>query len=154
MVQLTEKQKYEIIVRNELGQSSRQISDKMKINRKSALKWIKKYKNEESIKREKGSGRKRKTNKEDDKVIFGEMVNDDPNITTNEIQINLKDKNINLSTATIKKRLKENDFIYGEVIEKPLLTINHKQLRLKWAIEYYNTDWTTIKFSDETMIRK
>lgn len=69
MVQLTEKQRYEIIVRNELGQSSRQISDELKINRKGVLKWIKRYKNEESIKRQQCSGRKRKTNKEDDKKI-------------------------------------------------------------------------------------
>ena len=44
--------------------------------------------------------------------------------------------------------------IYGNTIKKPLLTENHKQLRLMWAIEHINTDWRTIKFSDETIIKK
>ena len=81
-------------------------------------------------------------------------MNENPNITTIEIKEKLKEKNINFGKTTIKERLKENEFIYCNVIEKPLLTSNHKQLRLKWAIEHYNTDWTTIKFSDETIIRK
>jgi len=126
----------------------------MKINRKGVLKWIKRYKKDKSINRHEGSGRKRKTNKEDDKKIFIEIINENPNITTEEIKDKLKEKNIDLGTTTIKDRLKENEFIYCKVVEKPLLTSNHKQLRLKWAIENYNTDWTTIKFSDETIIKK
>ena len=102
MIQFTEKQKYEIIVRNELGQSSRQIADEMNINRKGALKWINRYKNENSIKRKQGSGRKRKTNKNDDIQIIDE-IKGNPNVTTYEIQNKLQEKNINLSTATIKK---------------------------------------------------
>jgi len=81
MVQLTEKQKYEIIVRDELNQSSRYIANEMKINRKSVLKWIKKYKNNKTINRKEGSGRKRKTNEEDDKIIFTEIINENPIIT-------------------------------------------------------------------------
>ncbi len=106
MGQLTEKQKYEIIIRSELNQSSRFIADEMGINRKSVLKWIRKYKKDQNINRKKGSGRKRKTNKEDDKKIFTEIINENPIITTDEIKDKLKERNINLGTTTIKKKTK------------------------------------------------
>ena len=60
MVQLTEKQKYEIIFRNEINkQSMNAISKDMKITRETLTKWIKKYKSEGNLDRTKGSGRKK-----------------------------------------------------------------------------------------------
>jgi len=60
MVQLTEKQKYEIIFRSEINSdSSRKISQDMKINRITVTKWLDKYNNENNIDRKVGSGRKK-----------------------------------------------------------------------------------------------
>jgi len=40
MVQLTNKLKYEIIVKSEMGMSSNKIAESMNINVKTVLKWI------------------------------------------------------------------------------------------------------------------
>ncbi len=42
-MQLSEKRRYEIIIRHDNKQSSRKISKEMNINRKTVLHWIKIY---------------------------------------------------------------------------------------------------------------
>ena len=60
MVQMTEKQKYEIIFRNEVNkQSMNAIAKDMNIIRETVTKWVKKYKIEGNLDRTKGSGRKK-----------------------------------------------------------------------------------------------
>lgn len=59
MVQLTEKQKYEIIVKHEMGINNTKISTSMKISRPTIINWIKRYNESESIDRKEGSGRKK-----------------------------------------------------------------------------------------------
>ena len=153
MVQLNDKQRYEIIIRNEQKQSSRQIAKEMNINKNTVNKWINRYTKNESIKRLSGSGRKRKTTKDDDLIII-KSIDDTKIVTVDDININLKINNINISNSTIKNRLKEENYIYRNPIKKPLLTENHKQLRLWWALEHYNVDWKKVRFSDESIIRK
>ena len=58
MCQLTEKQRYEIIIRRDMNQSMRKIATEMNINLKTVLTWSNRYKNTNSIKRQIGSGRK------------------------------------------------------------------------------------------------
>ncbi len=59
MVQLTEKQKYEIIVKHEMNINNTLIAKNMGINRLTVINWIRRYKNTDSIERKKGSGRKK-----------------------------------------------------------------------------------------------
>lgn len=59
MTQLSEKQKYEIIIRHEMGISNNQIAKDMQITRPTIIKWLKRYDEEESLKRKEGSGRKK-----------------------------------------------------------------------------------------------
>ena len=59
MVQMTEKQKYEIIFRNEVNkQSMNAIAKDMNITRETVTKWVKKYKIKGNLDRTKGSERK------------------------------------------------------------------------------------------------
>ncbi len=60
MVQLTEKQKYEILFRVDINnQSLRKISEEMNINRLTVTKWFKQYKNDGNLDRTPGSERKK-----------------------------------------------------------------------------------------------
>jgi len=60
MVQLTEKQKYEIIILREENYKIDEIATKMNNNRKTVMKWINNYQLNGNIDRKEGSGRKRK----------------------------------------------------------------------------------------------
>jgi len=59
MVQLTDKQKYEIIVKHEMNINNTEIAKSMNISRPTIINWIKRYKNNNSIDRKEGSGRKK-----------------------------------------------------------------------------------------------
>ena len=56
---LTEKQKYEIIIRHEMGLSDTLIARNLGISRSTVIRWIKRYEETETIKRKGGSGRKK-----------------------------------------------------------------------------------------------
>lgn len=150
-MQLTEKQKYEIIVRHELGQTINKITRDMKITKKTARKWIQKYKEDENVSRKKGSGRNRKTTLEQDNDIVNEIKNNNL-LTAENIKDNLAEKQINISTRTVINRLNELGFSYKKPLTKPFLTEIHKDKRLKWALDNVNTDWNKIGFSDESSI--
>ena len=59
MSKLTEKQKYEIIIKHEMNISNSQIAKEMSITRPTVIKWIKRYNEEENVNRKIGSGRKK-----------------------------------------------------------------------------------------------
>ena len=59
MVQLTDKQKYEIIVKHEMNINNTEIAKSMDISRPTIINWINRYKNDKTIKRKEGSGRKK-----------------------------------------------------------------------------------------------
>ena len=56
-MQLTEKQKYEIIVLREENYKINEIANKMKINRITVMKWINRYEKYKNIERKEGSGK-------------------------------------------------------------------------------------------------
>ena len=59
MVQLTEKQKYEIVVKHELGINNVDISKSMNINRRTVINWLNRYSTTNTVDRKSGSGRKK-----------------------------------------------------------------------------------------------
>lgn len=61
-MQLSIKQKYDIVLRRENGHSTVQIAKDMKISRKTVSKWINRYKLDEKALIKVGSGRPPKGN--------------------------------------------------------------------------------------------
>jgi len=151
MVQLNEKQKYEIIIKHELKHTILQISTDMKINRKTVMKWINKYKKDKTVNRQIGSGRKRKTSKREDNEI-SKLMKQNKFYTSGEIKIILSEKNINVSEDTIIRRLHEMNYSYKNPIKKPLMSINAINNRYLWATENQKTEWENVIFSDESSI--
>jgi transposase len=147
-MQLTEKQRYEIIFRYEKGNTHKKIAHDMSINIKSVIRWIERYKKNKNVKRISGSGRKKIIMDEiDEKIIVD--INQNNLLSAKNIYNNLNENNLKISIKTVVNRLNKNGFVYRKPIEKPLLTEKQKQKRYDWANENVNTDWTKIIFSDE-----
>jgi hypothetical protein len=67
---LSEKQKYEIIVLRERGYTNLSIATELKINRHTVRRWISRYNKTNTVERQIGSGRNKKTtDKEDYKIV-------------------------------------------------------------------------------------
>jgi transposase len=114
------------------------------------MRWINRYNNTGSISRKKRTGDKKITTVETDKFILNLM--NSKKFKLSSLKNELNKSNIIISKTTIWRRLKDNDYIYGKYINKPLLTEKQKKTRLEWAIANKNTDWHLVIFSDETTI--
>src|SRR5437870_12061150 len=122
---LDEKRKYEIVVRDELGQSAIQISDEMDINIKTVYLWLGRYAIDHTVERLLGSGRKKLTNKQENIII--EEIRNDNLLTSEDIKENIKERNVVVSDKTIRNVLKRNNYVYKNPSSKPLLTDDHKK---------------------------
>ena len=147
-MQLNIKQRYEIIVRNEMGHSIRKIAADMNINHKTVQRWLKKYKSCNNVDRNNGSGRKKIINDDQINIIL-DIIKSDNLLTANQINEKIKYLNINIATQTIRNILHSHNYEYIAPQEKPLLTESHKRKRSEWALKYLNTDWRYVIFSDE-----
>ena len=111
MVQLTEEQKYEIIFKYKMGNSIKQISNDMSINKNTVNKWLIRYKNQGNIDRKEGSGRRKKINDEMGKLIIDNFrANDD--MTLQKMCIIMNKKELSVLKCTIRNVLLENNFSY------------------------------------------
>ena len=62
----------------------------------------------------------------------------------------LERKNIDLSIATISRRLHEAGFFQKVALSKPRLNFGHIQKRLEWCSQVTEIDWNKVIFSDES----
>ena len=64
---------------------------------------------------------------------ISDLASTNNSATTRGIQRVLKQKNVDISQETIRRRLKEYGTKFSLPISKPLLTEKHRQKRLDWA---------------------
>ena len=62
----------------------------------------------------------------------------------------MKDRFVDISPRTIRRRLAEAGFRYGVPIRKQLLTEDHIKVRFQWAMDHRNFDFSKVIFTDET----
>uniref|UniRef100_A0A3Q3KA92 Transposase Tc1-like domain-containing protein n=1 Tax=Monopterus albus TaxID=43700 RepID=A0A3Q3KA92_MONAL len=104
-----------------------------------------------SPKRKGKCGRKRKTTPRDDAYLIRESVKD-PRKTSDALKVDLKEKGIEVSSSTVRRRLLEVGRKAYRPVKKQLLTKAMKVKRYKWALKYKNwtkEDWRKVLFSDE-----
>lgn len=148
---LSELLKHEIIIKYKLGQTMNQIANDMKINIRTVVLWLKRFCETKSVSRKSRKGtNKLTTNEEDEKILKLALKNDKFRLLS--LQKELIEQKIYISKTTIWRRLKENNYIYGNYLNKPALTEKQIIKRLEWCNKYKNTDWTKIMFSDEATI--
>lgn len=156
-MQLSVKQRFQIIFLHEIGKTKKTIAHMMGVNKNTVTKWLQEYSKNKTVELplvdRKKRKCKRKTNHDQDMEIIQELKNNNYLTASNIAEI-VKEKNINVSTSTINNRLYQYGFRFRIPAKKPLLTAKHKFDRLTWAIHHIDTDWSKILFSDETTIRK
>ncbi|KAH9645481.1 hypothetical protein HF086_017393, partial [Spodoptera exigua] len=105
--------------------------------------WIQRWEDEGNVQHHKSNGRPKKTTlAQDDEII--ETYQRNPFKRTQEVA-----NAHQVSTTTIRRRLKSAGLKNRVPARKPLLTDRHKQLRLTFAHAYLNFDFTNVVFLDE-----
>lgn len=147
---LSEEQKYAILEKYKDNYTINEIADKMKINRKTVILWLKRYIETNNLERKK-TIRSKKTTKEEDNMIIN-IIEKNEKFNLQKIKNQLNDNNIVISKTTIWRRLINNNYVNGNYLNKPKLTELQRIKRLEWAKKYLNYDWTKVLFSDEATI--
>jgi transposase len=151
---LSEKKKYEIIVKYEMGLTIREISKDMKIGKNTVSRWLKQYRNYNNVNRKQGSGRKKIINENNTDYLLNEIKKDNTLTTKILAEKIKKEKQINVTAETVRRCIKSNGIIYAMPSIKPFMSDEHKRKRLEWALNNMKTDWSKVIFSDETKIEK
>jgi transposase len=123
----------------------------MGISRHTVSLWIKRYKDTNMLNRQPGSGRPNKLNNDEVEQIT-DYVEENPKSSLHEICLYLEEKNIYLSKASVSKYLRDNDFKYKNVVNKPFLKDEHKNDSVIFATTNKNRKWGDVMFSDETSV--
>ncbi|XP_077296695.1 transposable element Tc1 transposase [Arctopsyche grandis] len=151
--QLTEANKAIILTVAEEKFSSRYIAQKVGCSKTSVLNCIRKYKNSASLERKKGSGKPRKTNSAEDRLLKRMCLQ---NRFKSAVQIRsefIAAGGKEISIEVVRRRLKEYSLVARIPAKKPFLTKKMRMQRLNWAKKFINwteMDWRRVIFSDES----
>ncbi|CAF1553516.1 unnamed protein product, partial [Rotaria sordida] len=80
-------------------------------------------------------------------------IEENEDATSVSIARGLKRKKVEISSRTVRRRLKAAGYRFSAPLSKPLLTTLHKQRRLRRARLMQHQNCNTIVFSDECTIR-
>ena len=149
---LTEKQRLMIISLSNTH-SYRQISRVVgNVSYGGVRKVIQRFRNEGTIQRKVGSGKTRMTSTRADRMIVKQVILN-PKTHAREIKERMEELGINVSVATIKRRLNEKDFHGRKARKVPQISKKNAKLRLAFAKKYRNKTirfWKQVLFSDES----
>ena len=82
--------------------------------------------------------------------MISKRVKSHPEESSSQLSQYIKDRFVDISPRTIRRRLAEAGFRYGVPIRKPLLTEGHIKVRFHWATDHRNFDFSKVIFTDET----
>ncbi|CAF5082071.1 unnamed protein product, partial [Rotaria sp. Silwood1] len=80
-------------------------------------------------------------------------IEENEDATSVSIARGLRRKKVEISSRTVRRRLKAAGYRFSTPLSKPLLTTLHKQQCLRWARLMQHQDWNKTVFSDESKIR-
>lgn len=149
--QLSEAEKISIIYMHGQGHSNVQIGAAMGRSDKAVGRVLKKWFEEDSVERTKGSGRKRKTSAADDRAIVRE-VRKDRFISCADIV--LQEPFTHLSISTISRRIREcGEFSSFWAAHKPFISEANRRKRVGWCSARVNwtvDQWRKVLWTDES----
>ena len=125
------------------------IAEYMKCSKQTVITWVKRYEESQNVENQKGSGRKRKTEENQDFMIL-KRIKSYPEESSIQLSQYMKGQSVDISPRTIRRRLAEAGFRYGVPIGKPLLTEDHINARFQWAMDHRNFDFSKAIFTDES----
>lgn len=152
--QLTDFEKGEVIMAQEMGASIHWIAERLQRDRQAIKDWVKRRSKTESCRRLEGSGRSKVTLPGDDRYLKILSLND-PWLTAVEMVPMLQgdDGKSKASVRTIRNRLIEFGLHARSPRKKPLLNRTNINARLAWAKKYqaWTIDqWKRVLWSDES----
>jgi len=154
-MQLSIQQRWEIIFLHfhKLGPklSIRAIAQELNYSRDTVKIWINRYQETGDVQDEEKHGRKRKTSEKEDLDITS-MTKKLRTSSSAKISTLISKQGIDISPATVRRRLNEQGLYKLQPLKKPLLSDTHRDNRLEWAKKNKKTDWSKVIFTDETTI--
>lgn len=140
---------------SEQGRSQSQVAHELGLSKSAVQRLLKRYRETHSFDRRPGSGKKRCTTPRDDRSIVLNCLQDR---TLNAKQLNQeleRTRGVNVSSDTVRRRLKEVGIQPKRAATGPKLSREHKEKRLRFAREH--ADWTpeqwgSVLFTDESRV--
>jgi transposase len=135
----------------EAGMSPKEIKEKYGISKASLYRFLARNKDEQTIERKEGSGRKRKTTaSEDRRIILSVLRNRES--TCQEVADSFGERRV--SARLISRRIRElTDLKSHWKIKKPFISAKNRQRRVRWCMDrlHYTPDqWKRFLFTDES----
>jgi len=147
------KKRWEIVFlsKHERGphMSNPDISRYLRIGESTVKRWLERYETTGDVEVLQKSGRKRSTTKKQDATIQS-VVAQHPTESVGQIAFRLSKKGIKISETTLRRRFEEAGVQSTKPTSKPLLTTDHINKRLQWAIQHQDVDWNEVVFTDES----
>lgn len=144
-----------IVVLSEEGLSLRQISQRLGVSHSTVSRCLKRYRETGRHTRRPGGGRPRVTDPIDDRYLRVQALRARGSSATALQGIIAGVRNLQISTSTVRRRLREAGLASRRPMTGPLLTREHRRSRLRFALEHRDwtiEDWKRVLFTDETRV--
>jgi transposase len=128
--------------------SKKAISRHINSDPKTVRYWLDRWEENEDLSDLPITGRPRATPEKIDAKIIS-IAQKERDIVSGEISKKLKKNGVDVSSRTVRRRLRENGGSYGPPLMKPLLTEAHREKRLLWARQHKRFNWDNVVFTDE-----
>jgi transposase len=148
MHQIPKIMKLRIISKKEDGWSGRQIARHFNLNKNSVCKILKKWREERSVERNPGVGRKRISSQVEDENLINVLKEHPFHNAVRAVQ----ESNFPGSSRTARRRIQQSELRCRAAAKKILLKPEHKESRVGFALEHLafgQNFWHNIVFSDE-----
>src|SRR6185312_12407098 len=95
------------------------------------------------------SGRPKKVTAHESRAIAQYLCHN-PRLSTRNLAIKLTNNVTKVSHMTVLRHLTRLGYKNSLPLKMPMLTVAHKEARVRWATRHLNDNWDTTLFSDET----
>lgn len=129
----------------------KQVATEVDVSVDTVRYWLKRYEETGDVEEITPSGRPKSTPAKVDKLIIS-MAESNREVSSVEIQQQLKRKNIEVSDRLVRRRLNESGMVAKPPESKPFLKWSHIKNRLAWAKANRDRDWSRVVFTDETSV--
>ena len=146
----------QVVTLSNEGYLQKDIARRLQITQSAVSKILKRYRETGNYRRRPGQGRKRCTSAADDRFLVLQSLRNRSLTSTylrNEL---LNVRQVNVSSKTVKRRLRDADLKSRRPVKVPRLSQNDKRRRLQFARAHVNwtiEQWKNILFTDETRIQ-
>ena len=134
------------------GKSQRYIAQVLHISKSCVQNSIKRFDERNTLEHKRGAGRKRETTIRENRMIE-RIASIHKKRSIKFIHGEVQRAKIDVSVATVYRRLREMGFDSHTSVKKQFLTKKHRAKRLEWCKKHQNwtvSDWKKVIFSDES----